>query len=301
MRRVLRWIAWIGVGLLGLIVLAVIVAFGISELRLRQTHDVQVAPVVIPTDPDSIAFGHHIGSTWAGCTACHGDDLEGQIIFEGAEGTIAAPNLTSGEGGVGSFYDDEDWVRAIRHDVKPSGRANLFMLGTLHRLSDDELGAVIAWARSVPPVDNAVPTTNLSLMGRLFVVLAPDFILPARAIDHDALPLAVPPPGATAAYGEHIARTICVECHTDSFVGGEEIEGTDGVIRLSRNLTPAGDVGHWSESDFFAALRTGVTPSGYVLDSEAMPWDYFSPLTDEELRALWLFLQTLPAAQPEGG
>lgn len=301
MRRVLRWAAWLFGGLLGLVLLAVLAIFAISEFRLRQTYDIEVAPVVIPTDAASIEYGRHLATTWAACTECHADGLEGQVLGDDEFGVLSAPNLTSGEGGIGDVYTDEDWVRAIRHGVKSGGRANLFMFGTFNRLSDEELGAIIAWARSVPPVDNVVPAARLRPMGRLFVVLEPGFVLPASTIDHEAPPIAVPPPGPTAAYGEHIGRTLCVECHAEDLAGGFEIEGTDGVYRLSRNLTPAGDLANWTEADFFVALRTGATPSGYQLDVEAMPWDITAKLTEDELQALWLFVQALPPAQPQDG
>ena len=172
------------------------------------------------------------------------------------------------------------------------------MLHTYSRFSDEELGAIIAWAKSVPPVDNVLPSSGFGLLGRMFVLLQPQFVLPASEIDHDALPMPAPPPGPTAAYGEHVARIICALCHQDNFAGGQEIEGTDGVTKLSRNLTPAGNLANWTKAEFDTALRTGVTPAAEVLDPEAMPWDHFSGLTDEELDALWLFLQTLPPAQP---
>jgi len=65
---------------------------------------------------------------------------------------------------------------------------------------------------------------------------------------------------------------------------------------VALNLTPGGELGFWSEDDFFATLRTGVTPSGRQL-IEVMPWKYFGQMTDEELRALWLYLQSLPALE----
>jgi hypothetical protein len=60
------------------------------------------------------------------------------------------------------------------------------------------------------------------------------------------------------------------------------------------NLTPGGDPGGWSEADFIAAMRTGITPSGQALIPE-MPWQLYGKMTDEELRAVWLYLQSLPA------
>jgi len=67
---------------------------------------------------------------------------------------------------------------------------------------------------------------------------------------------------------------------------------------LAPNLTPGGEVAFWSEEDFIATLRTGVTPSRHKLTAK-MPWKYFGQMTDEELRAVWMYLQSL-SALPQG-
>jgi hypothetical protein len=41
-------------------------------------------------------------------------------------------------------------------------------------------------------------------------------------------------------------------------------------------------------------MRTGKTPSGYQLNPELMPWKEYAGLTDDELQATWLYLQSLP-------
>jgi hypothetical protein len=64
------------------------------------------------------------------------------------------------------------------------------------------------------------------------------------------------------------------------------------------NLTPAG-IGKWSEADFMKALRTGVRPDGRIL-SAVMPWPYTKFLTDDEIRAMWMYLQSLPPRQAGG-
>jgi hypothetical protein len=66
------------------------------------------------------------------------------------------------------------------------------------------------------------------------------------------------------------------------------------VTKISPNLTPGGELGFWSEEDFFNAIRTGVTPSGHQLDPEFMAWPSYSKFYDEELQAIWLYLQSLP-------
>jgi len=44
-------------------------------------------------------------------------------------------------------------------------------------------------------------------------------------------------------------------------------------------------------------MRTGVTPTGKQLDSELMPWKSMGQMSDDELKAIWLYLQTLPPVQ----
>ena len=66
---------------------------------------------------------------------------------------------------------------------------------------------------------------------------------------------------------------------------------------LARNLTQGGALVSWSEADFATLLRTGRTPAGEQLDEEFMPWDRFKHLTDDEIKALWLFISALPARE----
>jgi mono/diheme cytochrome c family protein len=66
----------------------------------------------------------------------------------------------------------------------------------------------------------------------------------------------------------------------------------------SPNLTPGSNLSTWSEQDFVTTLRSGMTPKGKVLRTE-MPWVYYGRMTDDELKAVWLYLHSLPAL-PQG-
>ena len=59
------------------------------------------------------------------------------------------------------------------------------------------------------------------------------------------------------------------------------------------NITPTG-IGTWTEAQFMQAMRTGVRPNGTPIDP-FMPWSYVGQLTDDELKALWTFLKSVPA------
>jgi mono/diheme cytochrome c family protein len=120
---------------------------------------------------------------------------------------------------------------------------------------------------------------------------APDVTL----IDHKGPRPISPEPGVTVEYGEYLAH-ICAECHGANFNG--QIIRVEGNEYVALNLTPGGELGSWSERDFITTLRTGVTPGGKQL-KDAMPWKYFGQMTDDELKAVWMYLQSLPAL-PQG-
>ena len=48
----------------------------------------------------------------------------------------------------------------------------------------------------------------------------------------------------------------------------------------------------WTEADIFRALREGRRPDGSVIDPEKMPWVRSGQMTDDEIRAVWLYLRS---------
>jgi len=80
---------------------------------------------------------------------------------------------------------------------------------------------------------------------------------------------------------------------------GQHVPGTPPSFPDSQNLTPA-NLGKWTNADFRRALREGKRPDGSNID-KFMPWPAFSKMTDEEIDALWAYLQTLPPVQGKKG
>ncbi len=113
MKRVLKWI---GIGLLvlvGIIVVGGIVLNFTGKSRMNNAPEVATKPVTVPTDAAAVARGDHLVNTVSSCRLCHGKQLEGEAIIDGEIGLyVAAPNLTSGAGGIGATYSDADWERA---------------------------------------------------------------------------------------------------------------------------------------------------------------------------------------------
>jgi hypothetical protein len=125
-------------------------------------------------------------------------------------------------------------------------------------------------------------------MGRVFLLLDP-FLVQATLIDHDGPRPASPEPDISVEYGQYLSL-ICIDCHGQDFSGGEQ-------VGAGWNITTGGEVGTWSEDDFIRTLRTGVAPDGDELDTEMMPTRIFGALSDTELKAIWLFLQSLPPVE----
>ena len=75
--------------------------------------------------------------------------------------------------------------------------------------------------------------------------------------------------------------------------------GPPGQEVPTPNLTPGGELAAWSEQGFFTTMRTGMTPEGRILNDD-MPWKYFGQMSDDELRAVWMYLQSLPALEQGG-
>jgi mono/diheme cytochrome c family protein len=295
MRRATKWIG-IPVGaLLGLLVVALGVVYGVTEARMRKSYAVEPQAIRIPTDAESIAMGKHM-LTIRGCHDCHGDNYAGQVFIDDAPGRLIASNLTRGQGGVGSRYTDTDWVRAIRHGIGPNGRSLLFMPSyEYYPISDEDLGKMIAYLKSVPPVDNPLPTNAVRPLGRALMLAGELPLLAAEMIDHTAPRKPAPPPGATVEYGEYLAMG-CVGCHGFGFSGGK-IPGTPPDFPLAANITPdnATGIGSWTEADFFRAMREGKRPDGSDINP-FMPWaTVTSQMTDDEIRAIWLYLRTVPS------
>lgn len=296
MKTALKIIAGlVGVFILGVVVIAVGL-YLISNSFINNSYEVAAETLQIPTDEESVVLGQHIAES-RGCTDCHGENLAGDVFWnDGAMGTLYASNLTGGRGGIGGTYTDADWVLAIRHGIGPDHRPLLFMPSQEYwYFNNRDLTALIAYLKSLPAVDNETPEASIGPLARVLYMTGELPLVSAELIDHTGRPPA-PEPGVTVEYGEYVAAA-CTGCHGPGLSGGS-IPGTPPDWPPASNITPGGDLADWSEDDFITALRTGVTPSGYEL-SEFMPWQTTAKMTDQELKALWLYLQSLPA-RPTG-
>jgi mono/diheme cytochrome c family protein len=242
----------------------------------------------VPTgDPAAIQRGERLARVISPCFDCHGEDYGGKVMVDDlAMGRLWATNLTRGRGGIGATYTDEDWARVMLHGVGRDGRTVIFMPAHEFRFTAVDLGDMVAYFRSLPPVDREVPGPRIGPMARVLSYVGMP-LFPAELVDHERVAFLSPPQGTDAlSRGRHLAALAsCSGCHKEDFTGG------GGPPPGATNITPVG-IGTWSEVDFMRALREHVRPDGSTID-EAMPRAY-GRMTDDELRAIFTFLKTLP-------
>ena len=286
-------------GLAGLAVAGFAAAAFVGDRKAERRVVVEVAPVPVPADAASLDRGRYLFKS-RGCAECHGADGAGRVVIDDGKGfLVKSPDITRGPGGVVAAYRDIDWVRTIRHGVKPDGRPVFIMPSEDNaRLTDEDTGALVAYLQSLPPAPGAgavkqVPAVVRALYGAGMVRDAAEKIdhrlPPARGTLHDGSP----------AQGAYVA-TLCVGCHGEHLSGGP-IPGAPPAWPAAANLTPGTGSAlarYPDERRFVAMLRSGRRPDGTPV-SGVMPFATLAAIDDEDASALYRYLRTLPPV--EGG
>ena len=312
MKKLLRILGWSLATIAGLAVIAYAVAWGIAKSRYGKqwvAHDAEF-PVPFPlddaelaalpagADPGALALeravarGERIVSTRAGCSGCHGADFGGvALVDEWMLGRWAAPNLTTGRGSVTTGFDAADWDHAVRHGLRHDGRTSTMPAVEFTNLSDRELSDIVAFIRSKPPVDRTIGTMRFGPVFAFVFAGAPDFMV-AFDLDHEAPHAREPPQTAVnVEFGAHLVQ-VCRGCHGPGLSGGK-IQGDPGMPIVG-NLTPhETGLKDWSEADFVRAIREGKRRDGSAI-SDYMPWKAYAKMSDDELKAIFAYLRTVP-------
>ena len=293
MKRILKWAAVAIV--FGLTVTAVIagVAYSRAMSRVNRKWELSPAPIKVPDDPESAKEGERLFAA-RGCKKCHGADAAGVLILDvPLMGTVYGANLTRGKGSAVANYTEVDWVRTVRHGVKPTGFPTQVMDSKEYQfITDRDLGLIVAYLRSVPPVDRQNPPFRITVLSYIFHGLGMLDVTSADQVDHERKNDEVAP-SAAPEFGKYVLQLQCQQCHGEGLSGGK-LSGAPGLA-IPANLTPDDEtgLGKWSYADFTTAMRTGKRPDGRVLDS-LMPWDVYASMSDDELTAIWAQLRSLP-------
>lgn len=303
--RLLKW--------LGLLLLLLAIVFVASVYaRQNRTFEAPYPEITASTDSAVIARGEYLVHGPAHCTGCHTDNanepaymrgepvpMHGGYDFALPIGHIYSRNITNHPvNGIGRLTDQEI-ARTLRYGVGSDGRA-IFDFMPFYMLSDEDLRAVISYLRTVPGDANEPPPHTFNFMGKAVKAF---LIEPMGPLDAER-PVSVTP-DSTAAYGKYLAMSVanCDGCHTqrdlitgayvgERFAGWQGMEGMNGTWFNTPNLTPDPVTGHmaqWSFETFRNRFRAGP-----VQPNSPMPWVNFARFSDDDLKALWAFLQGIP-------
>ena len=266
----------------------------LGERKLARTVDIRVVPVPYTKDAAALKLGKYLFES-RGCSECHGDDGRGIAFIDTPDGMyVKSPNITRGAGGVVSDYHEGDWVRAIRHGVNPKGHALFIMPGEdYNRMNDADFAALVAYARSLPPVAGESAAIRLPRVVKALYGLGA-IKDASEKIDHRKPPSKAIAMAPTVEYGAYVAN-MCVGCHGPALSGGR-IPGAPPDWPPAANLTPGegGAMARYDTADkFIAMMRTGKRPDGTEV-SKVMPFMSLRNINDTDLNAMHAFLRTLP-------
>lgn len=303
MKRIVVFFKW-----LGMVVVLLLLSFAVTVgLRQDLRFDAPYPDIHASPDPQVIERGKHIVYSQAHCADCHSTQNADSLLSAGIEPTLSGGKLF--DVGIAKFYTanltsdtayglgrrtDAEIARVLRYGVHANGSAVPEFMG-FHDMSDADLTAVISYLRTLRPVAKKVPAAEYSLVGyaiKAFLIKPNGPMRPLQKYIR---------PDSTAQYGEYIVHstTNCAGCHTRRdlagqysgplMAGGNEIGGL-----ITPNLTPdsSSRIFGWTEQMFLERFRKGK-----IVPQSEMPWNSFKNMTDLELKAIYRYLQTIPAAK----
>ncbi len=277
---------------------------------------IALAAVMILASPNAKAEdsllerGAYLVNGIVACGNCHtpkGSDghaladqeLSGRFMADLPGIHAMAPNITpDNDTGIGQWSDDQI-VNAMRNGKRPDGTVigPAMPIVFYRNMSDSDAFAIVAYLRSVKPVNHAVEKSTYKNPLPESYGLTVDHVASVPAIDQ-------------IAHGANLASIgHCMACHTPMVngkldmtrmgAGGRELPAPGGGTAISANLTSANPEGisKWSDTEVKNTLTTGIRPDGRRL-VRTMAFDWYKNISEADLDALVAYLRTLKAAKP---
>jgi hypothetical protein len=308
MRRFGKWLAFVLLGLA--IVLAIAISLTVGWRPFLGPKARPLTDRTFERTPQRLERGRYIAAALSGCLYCHSPhdwNASGQPIvasmlgaggvlpFANLPGRVVGPNLTADpETGAGRWSDDQ-FARAIREGIGHDGRALFPMMPYPHyrNMSDEDLASVVVFFRSLPPVRNALPATEIIFPVKYLIRSVPQPV---------TSPVPEPDRSDRANYGAHLVdQAGCTDCHTPQvrgqpvagmeFAGGFTFPGPWGTVAAA-NITPdPSGISYYDETLFLGMMHTGQVKARQL--SPIMPVMIYKNMTDDDLKAIFAFLRTL--------
>lgn len=288
-----RWMKWTVTGAgaaVVLVVVAGVTGYQLAERKMARKVDVAVKPVAFTTDAQALDRGKYLFES-RGCADCHGANGGGKEFVNDGKLRLAGADIS--QGGVTANYQPQDWVRTIRHGVKPSGQPLMIMPSEdYNRFTDQDLAALVSYVRGLPPAKGGPAVLELPVPVRVFYGFG--FIKDAaEKIDHSLPPAQPVPTAVNAQHGAYVAN-MCIGCHGAHLSGGK-IPGGPPDWPPAANITPGENsaiVRYKDATQFIAMLRSGKRPDGTPI--QVMPFESLGKLSDVDAQAVYAYLKTVP-------
>jgi len=276
------------------------------------------APVItVERTPERIERGKYLAHFVVSCIDCHStrdfSKFAGPIV-PGTEGK-GGEKFTEDAGGVPGViysrnitpsgipeYSDGELLRAFTTGVTRTNRALFPLMPYMaySHLTQEDAYSIVAYIRSLQPIENQVPETALNFPMNFIVNT-----IPLKSYT----PAPEPDRTNSLEYGRYLATVgACADCHTPAvkgdkvpgmdFAGGFEFVFPGGVVR-SLNITPDPEtgIGSWTKEDFLARFKAFLSPETYSVTmgpndfNTPMPWAMYAHLKDEDLSAIYDYLR----------
>ncbi|NWF88115.1 MAG: c-type cytochrome [Ignavibacteriaceae bacterium] len=297
-------------------VLVVLVAAGFVYFNIAFPKVEPPTNIKVDSTPERLARGKYLANHVAVCMDCHSKrDLSkysmpiikstfgsgGDIWDEkvGFPGKIVMKNITPAA--IGNWTDGE-LIRAITCGVDKNGKSLFPIMPYLNynKLSMEDLYSIIAYVRSLQPIPNKLPDTELNFPLNYIVKTMP-------VASHSPMTFDKNNPIEFGKYLVTIAG--CKDCHSKTekgeiiegmeFAGGEEFPILGGTAR-SANITPENEtgIGNWTKEFFIKRFKdyTDSSKIHSVAENEfntPMPWLMYAGMTEEDLSAIYDYLKTV--------
>lgn len=305
------------IGLL-LLVVIVLVAGLLTYVKFALPNVGEAEEIKIEYTPERIERGRYLAHSVTVCMDCHskrdwskfsGPITEGTLGMGGERfdqtvgmpGVFYSANITPS--GI-SRYTDGELFRLITTGVTKEGRAMFPLMPYPYysRMDREDIYSIIAYVRSIPAIENAVPTSSADFpMNFILNTIPKKAELQSKPDEKDVI-----------AYGAYLTNAAaCSECHTQvnkgqiipelAFGGGREFSFPDGSIVRSANISPDPEtgIGKWTEEAFIQRFKI-YADSSYTSPSvgkgefnSIMPWTMYAHMKREDLAAIYAYLKTV--------
>ncbi|MEX2573266.1 MAG: cytochrome C [Balneolaceae bacterium] len=269
---------------------------------------------------EKVEHGRYLANHVMLCMDCHavrdfslfagppspGTEGGGGEVFDqnmGFPGRFVSRNLTPAS--LGSWTDGEIF-RAITSGISRDGTALFPVMPYPHysKLAEEDIHAVIAYIRTLEPVDNRLPPSQPDFPVNILINT-----MPVRA-DLQSKPSR----DDVVNYGKYmVTAAACTDCHTrmergkfvgEPFGGGNEYHLPDGSTVRSANITPhETGIGNWTKEQFVQRFKAYAGNSYVPLKVEPgqfqtiMPWLMYADMEQGDLEAIYEYLRSLPPVE----